>query len=63
MSRPRTPREVPGHLEEQAECDRQDGRDPPPPEDLAVAALVGRDDLIRLEPDDITVSRVFGTGP
>jgi probable Rubsico expression protein CbbX len=30
---------------------------------VAAGALVGRDDLIRLEPADITVSRVFGTGP
>jgi probable Rubsico expression protein CbbX len=30
---------------------------------VAAGALVGRDDLIRLEPDDITVSRVFGIGP
>jgi probable Rubsico expression protein CbbX len=29
---------------------------------VAAGALVGRDDLIRLEPADITVSRVFGTG-
>ncbi len=30
---------------------------------VAAGALVGKDDLIRLEPADITVSRVFGTGP
>jgi probable Rubsico expression protein CbbX len=30
---------------------------------VAAGALVGRDDLIRLEPADITVSRVFATGP
>jgi probable Rubsico expression protein CbbX len=30
---------------------------------VAAGAPVGRDDLIRLEPADITVSRVFGTGP
>jgi AAA lid domain len=30
---------------------------------VAVGAPVGRDDLIRLEPADITVSRVFGAGP
>jgi probable Rubsico expression protein CbbX len=30
---------------------------------VAVGALVGKDDLIRLEPADITVSRVFGAGP
>ena len=30
---------------------------------VAAGAPVGRDDLIRLEPDDIRVSRVFGTGP
>jgi len=30
---------------------------------VAAGALVGKDDLIRLEPDDIRVSRVFGAGP
>ena len=30
---------------------------------VAAGALVGKDDLVRLEPADITVSRVFGTGP
>jgi probable Rubsico expression protein CbbX len=30
---------------------------------VAAGALVGRDDLIRLEPDDIRVSRVFGARP
>jgi len=30
---------------------------------VAAGAPVGRDDLIRLEPADITVSRVFGDGP
>jgi AAA lid domain len=30
---------------------------------VAAGALVGKDDLIRLEPADITVSRVFGAGP
>jgi hypothetical protein len=30
---------------------------------LAAGEPVGKDDLIRLEPDDITTSRVFGTGP
>jgi probable Rubsico expression protein CbbX len=30
---------------------------------VAAGALVGKDDLIRLEPADVTVSRVFGTGP
>jgi probable Rubsico expression protein CbbX len=30
---------------------------------VAAGALVGKDDLIRLEPADIRVSRVFGTGP
>ncbi|HLK78407.1 MAG TPA: CbbX protein [Streptosporangiaceae bacterium] len=30
---------------------------------VATGAPVGRDDLIRLEPADITVSRVFGDGP
>ena len=30
---------------------------------VAAGALVGRDDLIRLELADITMSRVFGTGP
>jgi hypothetical protein len=31
--------------------------------DFTVDELVGQDDLVRLEPADITVSRVFGTGP
>jgi probable Rubsico expression protein CbbX len=30
---------------------------------VAAGALVGKDDLIRLEPADIRVSRVFGAGP
>jgi len=30
---------------------------------VAAGALVGKDDLIRLEPGDIRVSRVFGAGP
>jgi hypothetical protein len=30
---------------------------------VAAGVLVGKDDLIRLEPAEITVSRVFGTGP
>ena len=30
---------------------------------VAAGALVGKDNLVRLEPADITVSRVFGTGP
>lgn len=30
---------------------------------VAAGELVGKDDLVRLEPADITVSRVFGTGP
>lgn len=30
---------------------------------VAAGVLVGKDDLIRLEPVELTVSRVFGTGP
>jgi probable Rubsico expression protein CbbX len=30
---------------------------------VAAGELVGKDDLVRLEPADITTSRVFGTGP